>query len=137
MPTLTKIIRQTEFFPSVAPLKIYEALLDGRKHSKMTGSKATGSAHVGSTFTAWDGYISGTNLELDPGKRILQEWRTTEWPEGAAPSHLEWTFVEKDGGTEVTLVHTKVPAGQVESYRQGWIDYYWAPMKEYFETAAV
>lgn len=131
----TKTIRQTEFIPSVTPVQIYDALLDGKKHSKMTGAKATGNSHVGSEFTAWDGYISGTNLELDKGKRILQDWQTTEWPEGAPPSQLEWTFVEKDGGTEVTLVHSKVPAGQVESYRQGWLDYYWTPMKEYFASS--
>ena len=118
-----KTIRQSEFFPSVKPLRIYEAFLDGKQHSKMTGSKATADAHVGARFTAWDNYISGTNLELEKGKRILQEWQTTEWPEGAPPLLLEWTFVEKDGGTEVTMVHSKVSSAQAESYRQGWIDY--------------
>jgi activator of HSP90 ATPase len=127
-----KTIKQTEFFPSVKPRQIYDAFLDGKQHSAMTGAKATADSHVGGKFTAWDGYISGTNLELDPGKRILQEWQTSEWPEGAPPSHLEWTFVEKEGGTEVTMVHSKVPASQSESYKQGWIDYYWTPMKAYF-----
>jgi activator of HSP90 ATPase len=128
----TRTIKQSEFFPSAKPLAIYEAFLSGPKHSKMTGAKATADSHVGGTFTAWDGYISGKNLELDPGKRILQEWQTSDWPEGSPPSLLEWTFEEKDGGTEVTLVHSGVPAAQAESYRQGWIDYYWTPMKEYF-----
>jgi activator of HSP90 ATPase len=128
----TKTIRQTEFFASVNPLQIYEALLDGKKHSEMTGGKATGDSSVGGKFTAWDGYISGTNLELDAGKRIVQEWQTTEWPEGEAPSRLEWTFAGKEGGTEVTMVHSQVPASQAESYRQGWMDYYWTPMKQYF-----
>ena len=132
MPASTKTIRQSEFFPSVPPQRIYDAFLNGPKHSKMTGAKATADSHVGGKFTAWDGYISGTNLELDPGKRIVQDWQTTEWPEGAPASHLEWTFTEKDGGTEVTMVHSKVPASQSESYRQGWIDFYWTPMKEYF-----
>lgn len=132
MAAATKTIRQSEFFPSVKPQRIYHAFLNGKEHSAMTGSKATAEAHAGGKFTAWDGYIFGTNLELDPGKRILQKWQTTEWPEGAEPSLLEWTFVEKDGGAEVTMVHSKVPAAQAESYRQGWIDYYWSPMKEYF-----
>ena len=122
MPAATKTITQTEFFPSVKPQRIYDAFLNGREHSKMTGSKATADAHVGGKFTAWDGYISGTNLELDPGKKIVQTWETTEWPEGAEPSKLEWTFAEKDGGTEVTMVHSNVPASQVDSYRQGWSD---------------
>jgi activator of HSP90 ATPase len=52
---------------------------------------------------------------------------------GHAALGLEFTFQPKDGGTEVTMVHSKVPGGQVESYRQGWVDYYWMPLKEYFE----
>ena len=62
----------------------------------------------------------------------MQEWTTSEWPEDAPPSKIEWTFVQKDNGTEVTMVHSKVPESQVESYRQGWIDYYWGPLKKYF-----
>jgi activator of HSP90 ATPase len=132
MPESTTTIKQTEFFPSVKPQQIYDAFLDGKKHSQMTGGKATADAHVGGKFTAWDGYISGTNLELDPGRKIVQTWETTGWPKGAEPSRLEWTFVEKDGGTEVTMVHSNVPAEQADSYRGGWVDYYWTPMKAYF-----
>jgi activator of HSP90 ATPase len=133
MPTTTKTIKQTEFFPSVAPKQIYDAFLSSKGHTGMTGAKATATATVGGKFTAWDGYISGTNLELEDGKRIVQDWQTTEWPEGAQPSHLEWTFTAKDGGTEVTMVHSLVPASQSESYKQGWSDYYFTPMKAWFE----
>jgi activator of HSP90 ATPase len=132
MAEKTRTITQREFIPGVTPGAVYDALLDGKKHSKLIGGKATGNATVGSEFTAWDGYITGTNLELDPGKRILQAWQTSEWPEGAEPSHVEWTFTGEDGGTHVTLVHSNVPAEQADSYRQGWIDYYWTPMKAYF-----
>ena len=132
MPSTTKTIRQTEFIPGVLSAEIYEALLDGRKHGKLIGSKATGKAVVGSDFTAWDGYISGKILELDPGKRILQIWQTTEWPEGAEPSQVEWTFEPKNDGTQVTLDHSNVPASQADSYKQGWVDFYWVPMKSYF-----
>ncbi|HEX4278201.1 MAG TPA: SRPBCC domain-containing protein [Bryobacteraceae bacterium] len=127
-----KTIKQTEYFPSATPKQIYDAFLDGKKHSDMTGGKATAEAHVGGKFTAWDGYISGTNLELDEGKRIVQTWTTSEWPEGAEPSHLEWTFIARERGTEVTMVHSHVPDSQTESYRTGWVDYYWTPMKAYF-----
>lgn len=132
MAAATKTIHQSEFFPGVKALRIYDAFLNGKQHTAMTGAKATAGSKVGDAFTAWDGYILGKNLELDPGKRILQEWQTTEWPEGAPASLLEWTFIEKDDGTEVKMAHSKVPASQAESYRQGWIDYYWTPMKEYF-----
>ena len=132
MAEKTRTIRQRGFFPGVKPVELYDALLNPKKHSAFTGAKATGAARVGGTFTAWDGYITGTNLELERGRRIVQEWKTTEWPEASPPSRLLWTFAAKRGGAEVTMVHSKVPASQAAAYRQGWIDYYWTPLKEYF-----
>jgi len=72
-------------------------------------------------------------LELVRARKIVDEWRTSEWPEGFAPSRLEFRFADKDGGTEVTMVHSEVPESQAEAYRQGWVDYYWNPLKEYFD----
>lgn len=132
MANATKTIRHSEFFPGVEPQEIYSALLSGPKHSKMTGGKATGSTKAGGKFTAWDGYIAGKNVELDEGTRILQEWSTTQWPEGDPPSLLEWKFETKKGGTKVSLKHSKVRASQAASYEQGWQDYYFIPMKAYF-----
>ena len=128
----TKTIRHTEFFPGVEPQEIYASLLSGPKHTKMTGGKATGATKVGGKFTAWDGYITGKNVELEEGARILQEWHTTQWPEGDPPSLVEWKFEAKKGGTKLTLKHSKVPASQAPSYDKGWLDYYLIPMKKYF-----
>ena len=136
MAERTKTIRQREFFPGVKPVEIYDALINAKKHSAFTGAKATCVARVGGKFTAWDGYITGANLELERGRRIVQEWKTTEWPAASPPSRLVWTFAAKRGGAEVTMVHSKVPASQAESYRQGWIDYYWTPLQEYFGIRA-
>ena len=80
----TKTIRQKITVPA-KPIEVYEAFVDAKKHSAFTGSKATGKGKVGGKFTAWDGYISGKLLELEEGKRIVQEWVTTEWPEGYPP----------------------------------------------------
>jgi activator of HSP90 ATPase len=115
------------------PQEVYDALLNPRKHSEFTGSKATGEAKVGGEFTAWEGYISGKNLELEKGKLIVQEWVTSEWPKGYPPSRLEFTFKEVDGKTELTMIHSDIPAEQKEELKQGWIDFYWEPLRKYFE----
>lgn len=119
---------------SAAPAEVYDALTNARKQAAFTGSAATGAARVGGRFTAWDGYITGVHRQLVKGKKIVQDWRTTEWPEGAADSRLEMTFKKVKGGTEVRMVHSNVPAEQAASYRQGWHDYYWKPLKAYFST---
>ncbi len=115
-----------------SPEQIYEAWLSSEGHSAMTGSPARVEPGLGGKFQAWDGYISGTTLELEPGHRILQAWRTTEFPPGSPDSRLEVLLEAEDKGTRLTLIHTEIPAGQVESYLQGWEDYYFVPMKAYF-----
>jgi hypothetical protein len=51
------------------PEEIYFAWLDSDAHAAMTGGAAEIADGVGSRFTAWDGYIEGTTLHLEPGRR--------------------------------------------------------------------
>ena len=89
--------------------KIYSSWLSSEGHSKMTGGMANISDKIGDNFTAWDGYIEGKNIELEPYKRILQSWRTSQFLENEQDSQLEILLNEVDGQTELTLIHTNVP----------------------------
>lgn len=113
--------------------KIYDAWLSGAKHGAMTGAKATGSTLLGGKFTAWDGYISGHNLQLVPHTKIVQSWRTSEFTESDPDSILTIALTPTKTGTTLTLTHSKTPKKQESSYRQGWQDHYFAPMHEYFD----
>jgi uncharacterized protein YndB with AHSA1/START domain len=115
-----------------SPQAVYEAWLDSRGHSRMTGGEAEMSATVGGVFTAWDGYISGQNLELVPNTRIVQSWRTTQFTEQDADSVIAVTLAPADGGTLLTLEHTSVPVGHTGYEQGGWEHSYFTPMKEYF-----
>jgi uncharacterized protein YndB with AHSA1/START domain len=114
-----------------SPQEVYDAWLDSMQHSKMTGAKAQVSAKVGEEFSAWDGYISGKNLELEPGKRIVQAWRTSEFSEDEEDSQIEIILKPAKEGTKLILRHTKLPP-HGEIYEQGWVDSYFDPMKDYF-----
>jgi activator of HSP90 ATPase len=120
---------------SVSPQSIYEAYLDSEEHAAFTGSSASVEGRIGGELTAWDGYISGVILELEPYDRIVQSWRTTEFPEGSQDSRLEILLAAVDGGTRITLLHSDIPDGQAEMYSEGWEDYYFRPMRAYFEGA--
>jgi uncharacterized protein YndB with AHSA1/START domain len=133
MPRVKSITQKT-FIPSAAPAEVYDAFVNAKTHARFTGAAATGAARAGARFTAWDGYIQGVYRTLVKGKKIVADWRTTEWPAGMSDSQVEFTFKASKGGTEVKLVHTKVPAEQAASYRQGWIDYYWNPLNAYFSA---
>lgn len=116
---------------SASPEKIYDAWLDSDGHTKMTNSLAHATSKVGDRFDAWDRYISGENLELEPGKRIVQSWRATSYAESDGDSRLEVTLESVDGGTRVTLVHTNVPDEQT-GHEPGWVTHYFEPMEKYF-----
>jgi activator of HSP90 ATPase len=110
---------------------IYKAWLSTTGHTEMTGSPAKVDGRVKGDFTAWDGYIWGTFLELEENRKIVQAWRTSEFPEEAEDSHVEVILEEKEGKTRLTIIHTHIPEGQ-DSYKKGWEDFYFAPMKKYF-----
>jgi uncharacterized protein YndB with AHSA1/START domain len=111
---------------------IYEAWLDSLAHTEMTGGEAIMSDEVGAEVAAWDGYITGRNLELVPGERIVQSWRTSEFTDEHEDSIISVTLEEVEGGTLLTLVHSKVPEGQTSYEEGGWEVHYFEPMKEYF-----
>lgn len=117
-----------------SPQAIYDAWLDSDGHSKMTGSPAHATANVGDSFDAWDGYISGKNVELEPAKRIVQSWRATSYKESDGDSQIDVTFEAVGGGTKVTLVHTNVPDDQA-SHEPGWTTHYFEPMQKHFGDA--
>ena len=97
------------------------------------GGKATGKAKIGAEFTAWDGYIKGKNLKLFANKEITQSWRASDFPKGAPDSKLVITLTAVEGGTEMSIYHSKLPEGMGSSYRDGWIEYYFKPMKKFFD----
>ncbi len=133
MPTRT--IKQAVTIPAT-PVEVYDAMVTAKKHAEFTGVPATSANKVGGKFTAWDGYISGKYLKLEPGRRIVEEWSTRDWPAAYPPSVIEFTFAKADGGMRLAMVQTEVPAAQVANYRQGWKDYYWNPLKKYFAAKA-
>ena len=114
------------------PADIYKAWLSTKGHTAMTGSPAKVNGKISGKFTAWDGYIFGTTLELIPDQFIVQAWRTSEFPDEAPDSLVEISLKEAKGGTKVTLTHSQIPEGQSDSYRQGWEDFYFKPMLAHF-----
>ena len=121
----------TDIF-STDPDTLYNAWLDSDTHSGMTGSRAWIEPEINGRFTCWDEYIFGITLEMVPGKKIVQRWRTTEFPDDAGNSKIELTFDAVSEGTRLTLHHTNIPFGQAVFYKKGWLEFYFEPMKRYF-----
>lgn len=125
-------IRKVSAVIPVTPRRIYDAWLSADEHAAFTGAAAQISPRKGQQFTAHDGYISGSNLELERGTRIVQAWRTSDFPEDAEDSQLEITFIQSETGTRVVINHGGIPEGQGERYHSGWSDHYFKPLLRYF-----
>ncbi len=121
-----------DVFPA-APERIYELWMDSEGHALMTGGEAAIDPREGGEFSAADGYITGVTQRLEPGRLIVQRWRTSEFPDGAGDSTVELTLRPVEGGCEITLLHTDIPEGQGERYKSGWVDFYFTPLRELLE----
>ena len=114
---------------------VFKGWLDNKVHAEFTGgAKAKISTNEGGTFSAYDGYITGKNVEIFPHKKIVQKWRTTEFSTKDDDSLIELSFTEKSDHTLVSLSHSNIPDGQGDRYKKGWKDFYFSNMKKYFEN---
>jgi uncharacterized protein YndB with AHSA1/START domain len=69
----------SEVIPAT-PQRIFSAWMDSAEHSAFTGDEAVVVPEVGGEHQSAGGYIKGRTLELNEGSRIVQSWRTTEFP---------------------------------------------------------
>jgi uncharacterized protein YndB with AHSA1/START domain len=115
-----------------SPEAVYEAWLDSKAHSAMTGGQAKMSKKVGAEISAWDGYINGKNIELVKDRRIVQSWRTSQFGDEDPDSVVTVTLAALKTGARLTLHHAKVPDGQTSYEKGGWQDHNFKPMKDYF-----
>lgn len=126
----TKTLRQTVTFKA-SPAEVYELLMDSRKHAALSGERAKISRKVGGRFTAWGEHISGINLVLQPGRKIVQAWRATGW----WPDHYSiaiFDITQAKGGAKLSFTQIGIPPERYSGHYRGWIETYWTPMKETF-----
>jgi uncharacterized protein YndB with AHSA1/START domain len=113
--------------------RVYQALTDPDQFAKVSGGMATKiSREVGGPFSLFDGVITGRHIELVPGERIVQAWRS-----GWAPGEYSIVrFVLKDEGsaTRIVLDHTGFPKGAAEHLASGWKEHYWDGLNQFFAT---
>ena len=128
----TRTIEQTVTFIA-SPHVVYEMLMDAAEHARFTGAEASISREVGGTFSAYDGALTGTNVEMVPDAKIVQSWRAGDWPEGHY-STATYLLEEEGGGTRLTFTQIGVPEQNYDDINQGWRDYYWSKMELSLES---
>ncbi len=103
-----------------APRKIYDALTD---------AKQFGSGEDGGGFSVFGGMIEGRNLELVPGKRVVQAWRAKNWEPGLF-SIARFELQPKEKGTRIVFDHVGFPDAERDHLDKGWTANYWDPLRK-------
>jgi activator of HSP90 ATPase len=123
--------------------RVYEALTNSKKFDAVTrlsdgltlvtapGAKPTFISHgLGGPFTLFGGYITGRNLELLPGERLVQAWRAGSW-NAADYSIVRFVLVAAGAGTKLLFDHRGFPDDQGASLAYGWRVHYWEPLARF------
>ena len=131
---MCKTIKQRVKF-NASPATVYELLADSKKHSAVTGRKATISRKIGGMFSVDGNEVSGINVDLVPGQRIVQAWRHRRFPDGIFSMAAVTLTRTTDGGTELVLTHRGVPKDLIPETELAWREQYWARIKAYLAQA--
>jgi activator of HSP90 ATPase len=122
-------IRQEVSF-AAPPSRVYQALVDTKSFSEMTGAPASGDPTEGAAFSAFGGHITGRHVELVPDKRVVQAWRAKTWPEGLY-SIVRFELKGEGKGTKLVFDHEGFPEDMKEHLSQGWHSNYWEKISKY------
>lgn len=124
----TRTLRQTVTFKA-SPERVYDLIMNSKKHQALSGEPARISPRVGGRFRAWGSHISGINLVLKRGRKIVQAWRATGWwPDHYSIAVFDISRVR--GGSRLRFTQIGIPPHRYSGHYRGWIEAYWTPMKE-------
>jgi uncharacterized protein YndB with AHSA1/START domain len=116
---MCKTIKHTVRFKA-SPETIYDLLAE-----RLSSAKSL------ATFSTDAGQVTGVNVDLVPGHRMVQAWRRKDFPDGIYSMAAITLASTKTGGTELVLTHRGVPKHLLDQVEDYWRHVYWGPMKEF------
>ena len=127
--------------------RVYAALTDAAQFNKVVALSEAArtnmvpltkpgeiSRDLGGPFSLFGGHILGRHVELVPGERIVQAWRTSSWDAGVY-SIARFELKEDGAGTKLIFDHTGFPNGQGQHLAYGWKSNYWEPLAKFLAQA--
>ena len=115
-----------------SPDQVYLALTVPTTIALWTGAPAEMSTEAGSEFSLWDGDICGKNIEFIENKKIVQNW----YFEGITDDSIVTIKLhngKRAGTTSVELEHTNIPDEDYDDMADGWDEYYFNALIDFFE----
>lgn len=109
---------------------VWSAMVDPKVIDDWGGGPAQMDENVGTKFKLWGGDIWGSNIEVEPKRKLVQQWYGGQWEK---PSVVTFEFVPRKNQTLIKLTHKNIPDNEFDQIADGWKKYYLGPMKELLE----
>ncbi len=129
---MPKTINQKIIFKATSAKDLYNLYVNAKLHSTVTGSSAKITEKEGDSFSSYDGYITGKNLQLIKDRLIVQSWRGSDWNTSDVDSTLIMYFETINEDVTLHVTHANVPDNLAEDINTGWHEFFWKPWKKYF-----
>lgn len=125
----------TTYVVYAAPELVFEALTDPGLIGVWGGGMSVVEPVDGGRFEWFDGSIIGNIISIEQGRQLSFTWKPEEWGKKHTPSKVQILLNPHPAGTSVELLHSDLPAGEdAEKHRNGWIDFVFDPMNDYFTS---
>jgi len=111
------------------PSDVYSALTNPFTIEIWSGYPAQMSEEPGSDFSLWEGDITGKNLEFIRDRKVVQEWYFGEQKE---KSIVTITIQSDRENSQVTVEHTNIPDDDFDDIAEGWREYYFGAILNFF-----
>ena len=113
------------------PEEVYTALTNPFTIELWSGYPAVMDENPDTEFSLWEGDITGKNIEIEKNKKVIQQWYFDGQPEESVVTIK--LFSDKKG-TQVELNHKNIPDEVYDNIVEGWNDFYFGAIKEFFEV---
>ena len=111
------------------PSDVYSALTNPFTIEIWSGYPVQMSEEPGSEFSLWEGDITGRNLEFIRDRKVVQEWYFGEQKD---KSIVTITIQPDREDSQVTVEHTNIPDDDFDDIAEGWREYYFGAIMNFF-----
>jgi uncharacterized protein YndB with AHSA1/START domain len=115
-------IQQQATIPAT-PAQVYAILADAEALSALSGMSGQAGRSAGEEFSAFDGHVTGRQIDLVPDQRVVQAWRFPVWEPGRY-TIVRFTLAAEDGGTHLVIDQDGEPEeADALGCHQSWHDH--------------
>ncbi len=130
---MRNVIFQSVVLPASSEA-LFNMYLDSVEHAAITGAPVEIGSERGDSFSAFEGALCGTMLQVVPASLIVQSWRSNKFGEDDPDSTLVLSFKDEGDQGRINLVQVDVPDCDYQGVSEGWESFYWAPWRTYLGT---